>query len=74
MIELSKPCMLMEGEKILGIYVDNFFPKHKCPKWYDLLDFTYKHRRFVEQGKEKAGGNMVMIGWQHDKFIDKPTM
>lgn len=74
MTELSEPCVLMEGEKILAIYVDNFFPKHKCQEWYDLLDYTYEHGGHVERGKEKAGGDMVMIGWRHDQFIDKPAM
>jgi len=64
----------MEGETILGIYVDSFFPSHKCQEYYDLLEFAYEHGGFVERGKEKSGGNMVMIGWWHDTFIDKPVV
>jgi len=48
MTELSEPCVFMEREKILGIYVDKFFPKQKIQEYYNLLEFTYNHARYVE--------------------------
>jgi len=60
--------------KILGIYVDKFFSSHKCQEFYDLLEFTYEHRGYVDHKKEKRRGDIVKIGWRHDTFIDKPVM
>lgn len=74
MTELVESCVLMEGEKILGIYVDSFFPSQTCQKLYDLLDFIYEHGGFVERGQRKIGGDMVMVGWRLDTFIDKPVV
>jgi len=48
MIQLSESCVLMEGERILGIYVDTFFSNQKCQNLYNLLDFTYESGGFVE--------------------------
>ena len=74
MTELSESYVLMEGETILRIYVDSFFPSQKCQECYDLLNFTYDHGGNVERRKEKTGGDMVMLGWRLDTFIEKPTM
>jgi len=74
MNKLSESCVLMEGEQILGIYVNRFFSSQKCQQYYDLLNFIYENGGFVERGKEKTGGDMVMIGWRLDTFIDKPVM
>ena len=54
--------MLMEEDKMLGIYVDSLFSSEKCQEFYDLPTFTYKHGGFVERWKEKYKGDMVMIG------------
>jgi len=48
MMEVSESCVLMEGEEILGIYIDNFFPNHKCKQYFDLLEFIYENGGFVE--------------------------
>jgi len=43
MIQLSESCVLIEGEGILGIYVDIFFSNQNCQNLYNLLDFTYEN-------------------------------